>query len=34
MLHKTSELAGFCEDGDEISGSVKGEGFFDKLSDY
>jgi hypothetical protein len=27
-------VPGFCEHGNEPSGSIKKEGFFDKLSDY
>jgi hypothetical protein len=27
-------MAGFCEPGNESSGYIKKEGFFDKLSDY
>jgi hypothetical protein len=29
MLHKSSKLAGFCEHGNEPSGSVKGGEFLD-----
>jgi hypothetical protein len=33
MLHRTSELAGSCEHGNELPGSIKGEEFLDYLSD-
>jgi hypothetical protein len=33
MLHRASELAGFCEHGNEPSGSIKGGEFLDELSD-
>jgi hypothetical protein len=29
MLHRASELAGFCEHGNEPSGSIKGREFLD-----
>jgi hypothetical protein len=34
MLHEASELAGYCEHGNEPSGSIKGREFPDKLSYY
>jgi hypothetical protein len=33
MLHRSSE-AGFCEHGNELSDSIKGEKFLDWVSDY
>jgi hypothetical protein len=34
MLHRVLELAGFCGNGNEPSGSIKGWEFLDQLSDY
>jgi hypothetical protein len=31
--YRIGPMAGFCEHGDEYSGSIKKVGFFDKLSD-
>jgi len=33
MLHTASDLAGFCEHGNEPSRSIKGGGFLDHMSD-
>jgi hypothetical protein len=33
MLHRASELVGFCENGSEPSGSIEGGVFFDQLGD-
>jgi len=34
MLHRVSDLAGFCEHCNELTGSITGEEFLDCLSDY
>jgi len=34
MLHRVLELAGSCEHGTELSGSIKDREFLDYLSDY